>query len=289
MKRTVILTGAMMLFMLSACGTNNEKADIDLPTGVVATNHMAGADESSVPVDEEAPEGADDGDISADGIYDIERIYTDTLFCRIMEGDEIPLVVIYGLGGEGGYVSAMSDDPETVNGFIEALREVKIKSTTQDPDDFGYTADGGEDIVFGMKDNTKFSIALDGRVRIHGNGVVFEIENTQKLSEMCLMMQHIAYLNDNGGTPYDGYFAVIHGGVGEQTCEAYVYEKDNAYEYIIVESTTVSWGSTQWNHEVKKIGTADTKEEVIEKAAGYGADSFVMFPGDNDPHPISEL
>ena len=223
-----------------------------------------------------------------DGVYDIERIYTDDLMREIVEGDEMPIFVGYGLGGESGYVSAMSDDPEIIDGFIEAFREVKIGSTKHDSTDM-YVADGGEDIVFVMEDGRQFNIAMDGRIWIHTDDVVFELGNTAKLSEMCVMMQEIAYMNESGGNVPDDYIAVIRGGVGEKTVETYVYETDGGYKYINVTSATVSWGSPKWDHVVDNIGTVSTKEEVIEKAKEHGADSCVTFPGESDAHPISDF
>jgi NADPH:quinone reductase-like Zn-dependent oxidoreductase len=56
-----------------------------------------------------------------------------------------------------------------------------------------------------------------------------------------------------------------------------------------VVSTTVVWGSTEWNHEVTKIGTAATKEEVRDKAAEHGADSFVTYSDELETHKIEEF
>ena len=87
----------------------------------------------------------------------------------------------------------------------------------------------------------------------------------------------------------DDYIAVLRGGVGEKTSETYVYETDKGYKYINVTSTTVSWGSPQWNHEVKKTGTVSSKEEVVEIAKKHGADSCVTYPGSFDPYPIEDF
>ena len=85
----------------------------------------------------------------------------------------------------------------------------------------------------------------------------------------------------------DGYIAVLNGGGGEITYETYVYRTDRGFEYVNVTSTTESWGSPVWNKVVDNSGTASTKEEIIEVAEEHGATQFVLFAGDDDPHPLS--
>ncbi len=289
MKKTVIVLSILTGLMMSACTGKND-------TGNESTGR--GRIESSQDDDQDAPDG--DGDTvlteyegvdedNESGVYDIERIYPNDLFMKIIEGDEMPIFVGYGLGGESGYVSAVSDDAEVINGFIEAFREVTIKSTDHNPESHMYVADGGEDIVFEMEDGRQFNIAMDGRIWIHTDDVVFELGNTAMLSDMCVMMQEVAYMNQAGGDVPDGYIAVIRGGVGEKTSETYVYETDKGYKYINVTSTTVSWGSPQWDHEVEKTGTVSSKEEVVEIARKHGADSCVTYPGSFDPCPITDF
>ena len=279
MKKPLITIGLITLLMMSACA-KNESVDN------TANSDGRGTLQDSQQQEDDTDENFDNPE-DGNAAYDIERIYTNRSFVRIIEGEEVPVIVLYGLGGESGYVSAVSQDPDTINDFIEAFRDLRIQSVFSEDEDPGYVADGGEDIIFGMEDGSQVNIALDGRIRIHADGMVFHLENSGKLNEVCLNMQEMAYLNENGGQPGDGYAAVIHGGVGEKSYETYIYEKDGRYKYINVESTTVSWGAAQWNHEVTKIGLADTKEEVLRIAAKHGADSYVTFPGDNEAHPLS--
>ena len=273
MKITGIGILLILTLMLCACG-KTDGPDLT-ESGAQTTGH---AQETTI-----------DADDSQSAKYDMEKIYTDEAFRKIMEGEVSPVIVIYGLGGEGGYISATSKDPEVIKGFIEAFRDIKINRSTDNPDEMDYVMDGGEDIVFGLEDGSQVNLSLDGRNRIHANDVVYFLDNTQRLSDMCVMMQDVAYLNEAGGVPEEGYMAVIHGGVGERTVETYVYETDKGYRYINVVSTTVSWGSPKWKHEVVKIGTAASKEELINQAKNHGADSFVTFPGDPDAHPVSEF
>lgn len=103
-----------------------------------------------------------------------------------------------------------------------------------------------------------------------------------------LSVQNIENLDENG-IP-DGYYAIIHGGVGEMTHETYVYATDRGYRYVNVTSTTVSWGSPQWNHRVDKRGTADTREEIAKIAQKHGANGYVTYPYErNKTHTIEEF
>ncbi len=287
MKKAVIVLSALTALVMSACAGKNDTGNESAGRSRIETSQD---DDQNTPDDDTVLTEYDGADENAESsVYDIERIYQDDLFKKIIEGDETPVLVGYGLGGEGGYVTAVSDEAEVINGFIEAFREVTIKSTDHNPESNMYVADGGEDIIFGMEDGRQFNIAMDGRIWIHTDDVVFELDNIGRLSEMCVMMQEIAYMNQAGGNVPDDYIAVLRGGVGEKTSETYVYETDKGYKYINVTSTTVSWGSPQWNHEVKKTGTVSSKEEVVEIAKKHGADSCVTYPGSFDPYPIEDF
>ncbi len=297
MKKAVIVLSILTALMMSACtgesAAGNEgggRGSIEAAGIDDALSRGGDYDDRDEPDDDTVLteyDGADENNESA--VYDIERIYQDDLLEQIIEGNETPVFVGYGLGGESGYVTAETDDAEVINGFIEALREVTIKSTDHNPESHIYVADGGEDIVFAMEDGRQFNISMDGRIWIHKDDVVFELGNTGRLSEMCVMMQEIAYMNQAGGSVPDDYIAVLRGGVGERTVETYVYEIDGGYRYINVTSTTVSWGAAQWNHVVDKTGTVSDREEVVEIARLHGADSFVTYPGSYDPHPVSDF
>ena len=97
------------------------------------------------------------------------------------------------------------------------------------------------------------------------------------------------YYNIDSDYIEEGYVAVFHGGVGERTCETYVYKEDDGLRYVNVVSTTISWGSPIWKHKKKSKGSGKTKEEIIEIADKHGADSFVTFYDDTNPHDINEF
>lgn len=92
----------------------------------------------------------------------------------------------------------------------------------------------------------------------------------------------------------DGYIAVFHGGVGEQTYETYIYKKNNGnanygFDYINVTSTTVSWGSSEWNSKITKSGSVQWTDDVFTVAKENGADSFVTLPNSDKIYTIEEF
>lgn len=86
-----------------------------------------------------------------------------------------------------------------------------------------------------------------------------------------------------------GYFAVLHGGGGEITHQTYVFKSDEGYSYINTTSTTVSWGSPQWEEKVTDKGSAKTKEDIVEIAKENGADAFVTIPEDSATYKIKDF
>ncbi len=90
------------------------------------------------------------------------------------------------------------------------------------------------------------------------------------------------------------YIAVFHGGAGERTYETYIYKEDNGqanygFKYINVESTTVRWGSSDWNHKVTKEGTFNWTDEAFRIAEENGAYSYVTIPNDTKTYTIEEF
>lgn len=280
MKKTFIMLG-LMICMMGACGQKEETAEVSYQVDRVRESE--GQDKGR----DELPDPDPVNYTSNAPGYAVEAIYNDDAFTSIIEGRETPIVVLYGQGGEAGYVTSDSDDPEVINEFIEAFREANIKEVITDPDKMDYVADGGEDIVFGMNDGSQVNIVLDGQ-RIRTEDALYVLEDNAGLIEACHMMSEVAYMNKFGG-PGDNYIAIIHGGVGERTYETYVYDLNNGYEFVNVESTTVSYGSPRWDHVVKRCGVVSAKEEVVDKAKAHGADSFVTFPGDDSAHTIDDF
>ncbi|SCW62053.1 hypothetical protein SAMN02910456_02208 [Ruminococcaceae bacterium YRB3002] len=123
--------------------------------------------------------------------YDICRIVTDGLLEDILEGKESPVEVRYGVGGEQGYITSTTRDPEVIRGFIEALREITIKERITDRDRMGYAADGNADITLEMEDGRTAKIQLDrdAGTKVHTDNAVYLLDNTDKLNIMCTRIQ----------------------------------------------------------------------------------------------------
>ena len=121
---------------------------------------------------------------------------------------------------------------------------------------------------------------------------------------IALIIGSILYINKNktntDKTPDgytdkipDGYIAIFHGGVGEQTYETYIYKKDNGhdnsgFDYINVTSTTVSYGSSEWNSEITKRGSVQWTDDVFEVAKENGAYSYVTLPNSDKTYTIEQ-
>ncbi len=78
----------------------------------------------------------------------------------------------------------------------------------------------------------------------------------------------------------DGWIASFRNGAGEIMMETFVYAGTNGYTCINVQSTTVSWGSSQWKNRFKSEMAAADKDEVISITKGFGSDGCVIFPDD---------
>ncbi len=187
MKKYVMTICLLFALMSGGCGSGNDMENGALREGVQATDEEL-----------QKPEVKNEGG-ETEYAYPIEEAVNDEAFCRIIEGKDIPVNLIYGLGGESGYVTSDSSDKAVIDGFIEAFRSLTIKEVITDPDKMSYVADGGEDIIFVMNDGSRVNITLDGRLYVHANGAVYVLDDTDKLTEQCVMMMDIAYMNENAG------------------------------------------------------------------------------------------
>ncbi len=122
--------------------------------------------------------------LSAGPKYDICYVCGDPVFKDILDGRTVPVKVICGFGGEQGYLTYSSEDPEVINGFIEAFRQIKINRVEIDNVD----VDRINDYTFEMEDGSSVFISLDGRTADKGL-FVFQLENTDKLNEMKVLIQ----------------------------------------------------------------------------------------------------
>lgn len=101
-------------------------------------------------------------------------------------------------------------------------------------------------------------------------------------------------INKNSDKIPNGYIAIFHGGVGEQTYETYIYKNHNdhhansGFDYINVTSTTVSWGSSEWHKKITKRGSVQWTDDVFTVAKENHAYSFVTLPNSNQTYTIEE-
>lgn len=118
--------------------------------------------------------------------YDIEYVYTDDTFKKIIEGEIIPVEIIVGFGGEGGYEQFSTNDPAMIAEYINAFREVKIEKETDDKDEMIFVADGIVDFTFVMDDETKILIGTDmvHYVNDYDRGIQFHLSNTDLINEL---------------------------------------------------------------------------------------------------------
>lgn len=109
---------------------------------------------------------------------------------------------------------------------------------------------------------------------------------------VCALMLFIKS-SDNETIP-DGYIAVFHGGVGEQTYQTYIYKIDNGqanrgFKYINVTSTTEFWGSPNWITEINDEGEFDWTDGAFIVAEKHGAYSYVTVPNNDEVYTIEEF
>lgn len=102
----------------------------------------------------------------------------------------------------------------------------------------------------------------------------------------------IRYKNNNE-IP-EGYIAVFNGGAGEIVYSTYVYKIDNGhanygFKYINTVSTTVSWGSTEWNEEIVGRGKVDWTDDVFTVAKKNDAYDYVRIPNSTRTYTIEEF
>ena len=87
--------------------------------------------------------------------------------------------------------------------------------------------------------------------------------------------------------------ATFHGGVGEQTYETVVYKIPNGkanmgFKYENKTCTTISWGSSEWECRLTKVGEVTWTDEVFDVAIEHGADSYVTQPNDINTYSLNE-
>lgn len=87
--------------------------------------------------------------------YDMEKVVGDETFHKILQGSIVPVEIIFGIGGESGYETYSTKDPEMIQSYIEAFRKISIKMCVTEADEKVYIMDGIEDYTFIMEDGSK--------------------------------------------------------------------------------------------------------------------------------------
>ena len=185
MKRTILMIAALAALMLSGC-TDRADSQPDVQTAAVtgeqtaaqsAETEPAAPSETTAPAETAAPE------------YDIETVFPDAMFVRIIEGDVTPVEVTYGQGGEQGYLTYSSQDPAMITDFIEGFRAIQISQEITDPEEAAYTADGINDFTFRLDDGSEVAVSLDAMTRAHIEGTVYILEGTSALNDARMKIQ----------------------------------------------------------------------------------------------------
>ena len=183
MKKHRLILATAMLLALTACGNTDENtkntyngALQNIPFTSIQQNDTDATTTEIVPNDITVP------DITTN--YDIQTVQSDPLFVDIIDGKEVPVEVTFGRGGEDGYYTFSSKDPEVINGFIDALRQVEIKKVITDPEEMVYVCDANNDIHFIMEDGRQAFLAFELFSYVHDGNIEYELENTDELRNM---------------------------------------------------------------------------------------------------------
>ena len=118
--------------------------------------------------------------------YDIERVFTDDTFKDIIEGKTKPVEIIVGYGGENGYESFSTKDPDVIDEYINAFRNVTIEEKIKDKDEMISVADGIVDFTFKMDDETGITVGTDSvqYVTDYDRGIQFKLGNTDAIIDL---------------------------------------------------------------------------------------------------------
>ena len=111
--------------------------------------------------------------------YDIERVFKDDTFKNIIEGKTKPVEIIVGFGGENGYESFSTKDPDVIDEYINAFRNVTIEEEINDKDKMISVWDGIVDFTFKMDDGTGITVGTDlvQYVTDYDKGIQFKLGN----------------------------------------------------------------------------------------------------------------
>lgn len=118
--------------------------------------------------------------------YDIEYVFPNDTFISVVEGEQIPIEIIVGFGGENGYEQYSTKDTDTINEYIEAFRSVHIKEEIEEQDKMIFVADGIIDYTFVLEGDVKVTLGTDlsEYVTDRGRGIQFHLDNTNQLDDL---------------------------------------------------------------------------------------------------------
>ena len=120
--------------------------------------------------------------------YDIEQAFPDPDFCRIIEGEIVPIEVRYGIGGEEGYHGYSTKENSLIQKYIEAFRHLKLKEIVTDEDDFKYLVDAINDYAFCLEDGKIVSISMDHSAYVTKEDKQYVFEYSEELNELNKMI-----------------------------------------------------------------------------------------------------
>ncbi len=121
--------------------------------------------------------------------FDIEKVFHDIAFSSIIEGENVPVEIKYGMGGEGGYRQYSTKDTKIINEYIEAFKEIKIKEAITNQDDMIVVHDGIEDYIFILEDGTEIVVGTDCSTYVRDSDIEYVLENNERLFELNKLLQ----------------------------------------------------------------------------------------------------
>lgn len=116
--------------------------------------------------------------------YAIEKVFHDQKFSDVIHGNNVPVEIIFGVGGECGYVQYSTRDPEMINEYIEAFKEIRIEEEITNPKDMIVVYDGIEDYSFVFDDGTEIVVGTYLSTYVNDSDIEYVLENNEKLREL---------------------------------------------------------------------------------------------------------
>lgn len=111
-------------------------------------------------------------------------MFHDQKFSDVIHGNNVPVEIIFGVGGECGYVQYSTRDPEMINEYIEAFKEIRIEEEITNPKDMIVVYDGIEDYSFVFDDGTEIVVGTYLSTYVNDSDIEYVLENNEKLREL---------------------------------------------------------------------------------------------------------